>query len=125
MESAMPKLEIFDPPMCCPSGVCGPSVDPVLPRFAADLDWLKQQGVNVARYNPAQEPQAFAGNPVVTAALAAEPEKALPLVLLDGRIVSRGAYPSRQELAAWVGLAADPAPAVIKKGSCCGSSGCC
>ncbi len=37
----MPKLQVFDPPMCCPGGVCGPSVDPALPRFAAELDWLQ------------------------------------------------------------------------------------
>lgn len=27
------KIEVFDPPMCCSSGVCGPAVDPVFPRF--------------------------------------------------------------------------------------------
>ena len=121
----MPKLEIYDPPMCCPTGVCGPRVDPVLPRFAADLDWLKQKGISVNRFNPAQEPQAFAGNAVVAAALAADPEKSLPLVLVDGKIVSRGAYPSRQELAGWLGLAVDASADPAKKGNCCGSSGCC
>jgi hypothetical protein len=109
METAMPKLEIFDPPMCCSTGVCGPRVDPVLPRFAADLDWLKQQGIQVARFNPAQQPQAFASNATVAAALAADPEKSLPLVLVDGHIVSRGTYPSRQELAGWAGLGAERA----------------
>lgn len=121
----MPKLEIFDPPMCCPTGVCGPRVDPALPRFAADLDWLKQRGVSIDRFNPAQQPQAFARNPVVAAALAADPDKSLPLVLVDGRIVSRGVYPSRQELAGWAGLAPDDAPVPTRKGNCCGSSGCC
>jgi hypothetical protein len=53
-EFVMPKLEIYDPPMCCSSGVCGPSVDPVLPRFAADLDWISQRGVAVERYNLSQ-----------------------------------------------------------------------
>ena len=52
----MTKLEVFDPPMCCSSGVCGPKVDPVLPRFAADLEWMKSQGVAVSRYNLAQLP---------------------------------------------------------------------
>ena len=41
----MTKLAVYDPPMCCSTGVCGPAVDPVLPRVAADLDWLKRQGV--------------------------------------------------------------------------------
>jgi hypothetical protein len=45
------KIQIFDPAMCCSTGVCGPSVDPELVRFAADLDWLARQGVEVERYN--------------------------------------------------------------------------
>ena len=59
----MPKLALYDPPMCCSTGVCGPVVDPVLPRVTADLDWLKRQGIQVERYNLAQQPQAFASNP--------------------------------------------------------------
>jgi arsenite methyltransferase len=55
----MTVLQVFDPPMCCSSGVCGPSVDPRLPRFAADLDWLRNQGVQVERFNLAHQPQAF------------------------------------------------------------------
>ena len=31
----MTHLQVFDPPMCCSTGVCGPQVDPELPRFAA------------------------------------------------------------------------------------------
>lgn len=46
------KLEVFDPPMCCSTGVCGTDIDPALPRFAADLEWLKTQGVKVERYIP-------------------------------------------------------------------------
>jgi len=30
--------------MCCSARVCGPSVDPDLARFAADVDWLQKQG---------------------------------------------------------------------------------
>ncbi len=56
----MPVVRVFDPPMCCSTGVCGPSVDPDLARFSADLDWLKKEGVRVERYNLSQEPGAFA-----------------------------------------------------------------
>ena len=95
----MKKLEVFDPPMCCSSGVCGPEVDPVLPRFAADLQWLSNQGVHVARYNLSQQPQAFVGNPLVKAALAEGGNASLPLIIVDGQIATRGTYPSREELA--------------------------
>ena len=67
----MKKVEVFDPPMCCSTGVCGPSVDPALARFAADLHWLANQRIAVERYNLAQQPQAFAANEVVKAALKA------------------------------------------------------
>ena len=89
----MTKLAIYDPPMCCSTGVCGPAVDPVLPRITADLDWLKRQGVQVERYNLAQQPQAFASNPTVMAALREHGNDCLPLILVDGRVVSRGTYP--------------------------------
>ena len=66
----MKKMLVFDPPLCCPTGVCGPSIDPRLTRFAADLDWLKQNGVQVERFNLAQQPGAFVGNELVRAELA-------------------------------------------------------
>ncbi len=55
----MPKLQVFDPAMCCSTGVCGPSVDPTLPRFAADLEWLQSKGVQVERYNLARDPRGI------------------------------------------------------------------
>ena len=55
----MPKLQVFDPALCCSTGVCGTTVDPALPAFAADLAWLAEQGVTVERFNLAQQPGAF------------------------------------------------------------------
>lgn len=55
-EEVMSKVQIFDKAMCCSTGVCGPQVDSVLPRFAADLDWLKHPGHEVQRFNLAQAP---------------------------------------------------------------------
>lgn len=117
----MKTLEVFDPAMCCSTGVCGPSVDPVLARFTADLDWLKTNKVGVVRHNLSQEPQAFAANRSVSAALKKEGAKSLPIILVDGKIVSRRKYPSRSQLAAWAGvkaLAERPAPSA----PCCAPS---
>jgi hypothetical protein len=110
------SIRVFDPAMCCSSGVCGPSIDPQLARFAADLDALKASGVTVERFNLAQQPGAFVEHAVVKQALEALGEAALPVVLVDGAIKSTGTYPSREALAAWAGVA--PAPA---KAPCCGS----
>jgi AhpD family alkylhydroperoxidase len=98
----MPKVEVFDPPMCCSTGVCGPVVDPSLVRFAADLDWLKGQGIEVSRFNLAQDPAAFVGSRVVADALRGQ-DDALPLLLVDGAIVSQGTYPDRDTLARLTG----------------------
>ncbi len=99
----MTRVEIFDPPLCCSSGVCGPEVDAELPRFAGDLAWLSRSGVEVVRFNLAQEPAAFARNPIVLEAMKKGGDT-LPLILVDGRISCRGRYPSRGELAVWAGL---------------------
>jgi hypothetical protein len=120
---AMTKLAVYDPPMCCSTGVCGPAVDPVLPRITADLDWLKRQGVQVERYNLAQQPQAFASNPTVRAALREQGNDCLPLILVDGRVVSRGTYPERTELARLAGIEAlaETSPPKETASSCCSS----
>jgi hypothetical protein len=120
------KMQVYDPPMCCSTGVCGPKVDPVLPRFAGDLAWLEAQGVGVERFNLSQEPTAFAQNATVAGALRDKGEKVLPLVLVDGRVVAEGTYPSRETLAALSGLvmrtaelAVEPTKACNPKNGCC------
>jgi hypothetical protein len=118
----MTTVHIFDPAMCCSSGVCGTSVDPRLARFAADLDWLKSQGVAVERFNLSQQPAAFAADTEVKDALEAKGEDALPLVKIDGEVKSVGTYPSREDLAGWAGVRAPTAPAVAPEAA---TSGCC
>lgn len=95
----MARLDVYDPAMCCSTGVCGPEVDPALVTFAADLDWLAGQGVEVRRHNLAQEPAAFVASDVVKRAIEENGVECLPVVVVDGRVVSMGAYPSRDQLA--------------------------
>lgn len=102
----MPHIDVFDPPMCCSSGACGPGVDPLLAAFAADVDWLTSQGVSVSRYNLAQDPQAFVVHPLVRATLQRDGEACLPILIMNGEIVRAGAYPRRDELAQLLGLTA-------------------
>ena len=122
----MTTIQIYDRPMCCSSGVCGPTVDPVLPRFAADLDWLRSLGHRVDRYNLAQQPLAFTESSQIHGLLSTQGVECLPVVLVDGQVVSRGEYPSREQLAAWV-EGAEPAPALplVSSSSCCSGGKCC
>ena len=102
----MTAMQVFDKPMCCSTGVCGPQVGPVLPKFAADLDWVKEQGVAVERYNLAQQPQAFVAHADVVAAIVAEDVACLPVFRVNGQIAFKGKYPSRSMLAQWCGISA-------------------
>jgi hypothetical protein len=113
--------------MCCSTGVCGPSVDPVLPRFAADLEWLRTQGVQIERFNLAQNPEAITRNDAVMKLVAVSPTTGLPAVLVDGRLVHHGSYPVRAELAAWAGVPlSNGLAARAEPGACCTpGSGCC
>ncbi len=117
-------LQIFDPAMCCSSGVCGPDVDTKLVQFAADLDWLKTQGVIVQRYNLSQSPAAFVENELVRATLTETGEAALPVLLVNGKVALTGRYPECNELAALLKVRATATSAPAKS-SCCGGSSCC
>lgn len=122
----MSRVQIYDRAMCCSTGVCGPQVDPVLPKFASDLEWLKQQGHEVDRYNLAQDPAKFAENATVQQMLGEAGVDCLPLVLVDDRVVSRNDYPSRENLALWTGTTLQTKPSLpMADGGCCGDSGCC
>jgi Arsenical resistance operon protein ArsD len=122
----MKNLEVFDPAMCCSTGVCGVDVDPVLAQFAADLKWAEENGVGVKRYNLGQEPQAFAANPAIVKEMEAGIDR-LPIIVVDGSIISTGMYPSRQQLAQKLGIESTQAETSSAKTGCCCSpkSGCC
>ena len=77
----MTRITVYDPAMCCSTGVCGPEVDPKLAQFTGDLDWLKSQGIEVRRFNLAQEPASFVENPAVKAILERSGGDELPAIV--------------------------------------------
>jgi Arsenical resistance operon protein ArsD len=117
----MTTIQVFDPAMCCSTGVCGVDVDQELVGFSADVDWAKQNGVQIERFNLAQQPMAFAENPLVKGYLERSGEDALPLILVDGEVALAGRYPHRSELARWTGIAESEQP---KSSGCCSGSKC-
>lgn len=128
----MKTLQIFDPAMCCSTGICGPSVDPKLVKLAADVAFLKSQGIEVERFNLDHQPDAFAANPLVLSEMGPEAEN-LPIFVIDGEVKTKATYPGRQEIAGWFGLSATTAPEKLRKelklaaAKCCDdeSEGCC
>ena len=98
----MKTIQVYDPAMCCGTGICGTNVDPDLVNFAGMLAQMRQHGISIERYNLAQQPGAFAQNDSVKILLQSVGEKALPLIFWDGTLKLQGRYPTREERAAWV-----------------------
>ena len=120
----MTTIQVFDPTLCCNTGVCGVEVAQQLVDFAADVDWLKQQGGQIERFNLAQQPMVFAANPVVKAFLERSGQEGLPLILVDREVALAGRYPQRAELARWASISL-PAAETGAASGCCSGSRCC
>jgi hypothetical protein len=94
----MAKMIIFDPAMCCPTGLCGPVINPELLRISTVLSNLEKNGVKVERYNLNNNPQAFVDNIVVSEILNRDGVDVLPVTIVDGKIVKTKSYPTNEEL---------------------------
>jgi len=124
----MKKLQVYDPALCCNTGVCGTEVDQSLVDFSADVDWLKHAGGQIDRFNLAQQPMAFADSSVVKGFLERSGAEGLPLILLDGEIAMAGRYPTRKELARFAGISEATGTIAVteaKSEGCCSGSKCC
>lgn len=124
------KIEIYDPAMCCSSGVCGPSVNPGLVRIQETLRQIQKQApeVRIRRYGLSTDPQAFVSNTTVATILKSEGPECLPLVFVGEELVSKGSYASDsmlQEILAEAGIVVELGAKMQKTTSCCGSGCCC
>lgn len=110
----MKTMKIFEPAMCCPTGLCGVSVDPELLRISTVLNTLQQNGIEVQRFNLTNAPAEFVKNKAVTEYLQKFGPEKLPVVLVDDFIVIAGRYPTNDEFTSWLEL-----PGNILGVSCC------
>jgi len=94
------RVEIFDPPLCCPTGLCGPTIDPVLLDVNEMVLKLKGQGVAVERYLMTTQPKAFLNNAEVYRLVRERQLAALPITVVNGRVIKSGAYPTLAEVRA-------------------------
>ena len=97
----MKDVEIFDPAMCCSTGVCGPSVDPELTRVASAVFSLQKKGFNIKRYQLTTDPDKFAENEEINRVFKEKGPNALPVVLVNGQLAKVGSYPTNEEFAEW------------------------
>ena len=91
-------VEFFDPPMCCPTGLCGPALDQTLLDVNEMILALQRDNVRVARYQMAGNPNAFLSNPEVMKLVREKQMEALPIVVVRGKVITVGAYPSAEEM---------------------------
>ncbi len=124
----MIELKIFEPAMCCETGVCGVDADTVLITFTANIEWLRKKGGLVQRFNLAQEPSAFINDPLVKIEINEHGESCLPLLVFDGEVISRGEYPDRAQLQLLTGIGSSSQSSENNsktESSCCIGSDCC
>lgn len=123
----MKKMQIFEPALCCETGVCGASVDPELLRITTVINTLKQNGVVIDRFNLNSAPMEFVTNYTVNMFVNQKGVEDLPCVTVDGNIVIEGRYPTNEEILTLLEL---PAEALLPKpknngGGCCCGGKCC
>ena len=94
----MMRVDVFDPEMCCSTGLCGPAPDEALIRIEEVLERLREEGVEVSRHQLSRDPQAFLGNDDVYQKILAQGTGALPMVAVDGDLQFTGRYPTYEEL---------------------------
>ena len=127
----MKTMKIYEPAMCCPTGLCGVSIDPELMRISSVVDTLAKNGVKVERFNLSSFPQEFVKNADVNKRIRNEGVEVLPLVVVDGEIVITKRYPRNDEFIKLLGLSDDffgETEAVQENSEstcCCSGSGCC
>ena len=96
-------VEFFDPPMCCPTGLCGPALDQTLLDVNEMILTLQRDNVRVERYQMAGNPNAFLSNPEVMKLVREKQMEALPIIVVRGKVIKVGSYPSAEEIRAALG----------------------
>ena len=122
----MKTMKIYEPAMCCPTGLCGVGVDPELLRISTVLNTLKQNGVEVQRFNLSSAPAEFVKSKPVTEYLQKFGPDKLPVATVEDMIVIAGRYPSNEEFTSWLELPKDMLGAQCcesESSCCCGSEG--
>lgn len=119
----MKNIRIFEPAMCCATGLCGPSIDPELLRISTLLSSLKEKGIVVKRYNLASDPQAFAQNEAVKELLSKQGTKILPVTLSGDDVVLTGRYPTNSRSACVAAGRCTGHRAQRRDGMLCGRAG--
>lgn len=140
------KIEIFEPGMCCPTGLCGPGINPEIMRISTVVNTLEKNNVGIKRYNLTSNTNEFISNKIINDIIKEKGESILPVTIVNGEIKKTNDYPTNAEFTEWTGVvikqdkinktnsgccsdsnvcSIDCAPKNNKPNSGCGGSGCC
>lgn len=100
----MRTLYLYEPAMCCPTGICGPSIDPELLRISTIIKNLEKHRIKVQRFNLKNYPGEFVKNTAINQLMMQQGIDCLPATIVDGKILKTGKYPTNDEIAAWLGI---------------------
>ncbi len=92
------RITIYEPNLCCASGVCGPNPDQALIRLQDTLEKIKAEGIETERFTITSNPRQFTQNPEVMKLMQEKQLEALPITAVDEKIIKVGSYPSLDEL---------------------------
>jgi len=98
-------IEIFDPPMCCSGGICGPAIDPALLDINEAILKVRKEfdgQVQIERYLLSQQGSRFMKNPEILDLLKAQGTAVLPVTAVNGKVMKQKAYPSHAELLSYI-----------------------
>lgn len=126
----MKKMYIYEPAMCCDTGLCGVSVDPELLRLSTVINTLKKHDIKIQRYNLNNFPMEFVENETVNKMINEKGVEILPITIVDNEVVKTQVYPTNEEIISLLEI-----PSVYigenkvnlhnKKNSCNCKGGCC
>jgi len=97
-------VRIYDPALCCPTGLCGVNIDPELMRIAVVIESLKKKGVIIERFNLRDHPQVYVDTKAVNECLMKESAEILPITTLDGEVILTKKYPTNKQISEWLNV---------------------
>lgn len=121
----MNTMFIFEPAMCCETGICGVSVDPELIRISTVVNNLKKNNVSIKRYNLNNFPQEFVNNAEINKLINTDGVESLPATVVDGKIVKTKKYPTNGEIVMWLNIPADFLVEKVENSGGCNCEGGC
>lgn len=121
--SIMNKIEIYEPAMCCSTGLCGVNVNKELLRVATTINALQKKGASIERFNLSSAPKAFISNKTMNEHINKMGTNSLPVTIVNGKIVKTKEYPTNEEFEKWCGIKLNSNNNNPKSCGC--SNGCC